>query len=200
MVDRQDLKQILSTLIVAIALPPAAVAGTNGVHELRIAIDDGTPDGQLFIDLDDRSGVDLRDLQIGESQSVVDGQGRAVLVTRTEQGLTVNVDGRVIDTPDFAADIDTGSFNQGTDIDIQKEVVIVDSTAAATHEGITIISSQPIDDATRETLRAVLLSAGHSNDIVFLDGEGPHSETHDTAGTGKHRQIRVISQEINATN
>ena len=45
--------------------------------------------------------------------------------------------------------------------------------------GVTVISGEPIDDVTRESIRSALISSGHDGEVNFIDqsddGEGPHA-------------------------
>ena len=74
--------------LLAVALftiPLVVLAEVVQKHELRIAIDDGSADGQLFVNLDDAaSGIDLASLQVGESQSIVDESGRRSTTTAVD--------------------------------------------------------------------------------------------------------------------
>jgi hypothetical protein len=198
--DKLKLNGFLSLLIVAVGLPLGAIAGTAERHELRIAIDDGSEDGQVFIELHDDSGVNVRDLQVGESQSVVDAQGRPVLVTRLEDGLEFNVDGRIIELPELVADAANLGPGEYAGVESEKEVIVVNSKFAADEGGVTIISDEPIDEATRDGIRALLSSAGYTDGVVFLDAAGPQGGSGDAHHGTRHRQIKVISQEVNATN
>lgn len=188
--------------VAAIALPLAAAASDRN-YELRIAIDDGTPNGQRFIELDDAtSGIDFDSLQMGESQSIVDASGRTMLVTRTAQGFELNVDGRIIELPPLDGD-PVGGLNVAdpgnTAVEIERQLRVVDTTAEA-DDAITIISSSAIDAATRETIRQALRSAGHDADVEFIDAAGLSVTTEaNRTGSGVDRRVKIISREINAT-
>lgn len=189
------------------ALPLLAGADITTKHELRIAIDDGTPDGQMFIDLDDAgSGVDLHDMQIGESRSIVGESGRSVLVTRVANGLELNVDGRIVEVPDFSGSPDFLHLaaNDGVSIDHEmiRAVHVVDAgSAVAGDDGIVIVSPGRIDDATRDGIRSLLSSAGHADDVVFLDAESGIHQGHEIDEEHRIRVIeRKIERKVNATN
>lgn len=193
---------ITAVLVAAFALPLAA-AESDRNYELRIAIDDGTPDGQLFIELDEAtSGIELDGLQIGESQSIVDSSGRTLLVTRTSEGFELNVDGRIIELPPLDDDPVGGMNPAGPDdsaIEIERHVRVVDATATSA-DVITIISSAAIDEATREAIRQTLGAAGHDADVEFIDATGlPMTTEANRNGSQVERRVKVISREIDAT-
>ncbi|MDX1482657.1 MAG: hypothetical protein R3315_13320 [Woeseiaceae bacterium] len=193
---------IIAACVAAIAFSVAAAASDRN-YELRIAIDDGTPDGQLFIELDDAtSGVDFDGLQVGESQSIVDSSGRNVLVTRTAKGFELNVDGRVIELPPLDGDPAGGlraADSQDATIEIERHLHAVDP-AANGDDTITISSSSAIDEATRESIRQALRSAGHDADVEFIDTAGlPVTTEMNRTGSRVEKRVKVISREINAT-
>jgi len=125
----------------------------------------------------DDIGFDLDDLQIGETRSIVDEQGRSVLITRGESGFSFNIDGKIIELPDFAA-IEGEDFHwvtDGTDADVNVQVVRKHGNARIADTGSTVIvSPEPIDQATRTSIQSVLESAGYDSDVEFIDHEGSH--------------------------
>ena len=90
----------LISMTAAMVLASAAYASEDMHTKMKIAWVDGSDDGDVHIELDSAElGFDLHDMQVGENQSFVDGSGRNVLVTREEDGFTLNVDGKVIELP-----------------------------------------------------------------------------------------------------
>lgn len=178
-------------------------------HErhMMIAIDDGS-DNQVLVELDDsQSAISMHDMQLGESRSLVDEQGRSVLVTRTEDGLEFNVDGKVVEVPVFENSIHgsaTATLIAGaTDMDVDIEM----ASTTAVHVGgmlgddkVTIISGAAIDPATRDSIKAILTSAGHTGDVVFIDREAHAADNDSVANVHEARRVKVISREVNATN
>lgn len=185
------------------AMSMFAIADVTTMRELRIAIDDGTPDGQFFIDLDDAgSGIDLSDMQMGESRSIVGESGRSVLVTRVANGLELNVDGRIVEVPDFAESPDFVHPAANDAVSVDQELIravhVVDAGSAVVgDDGIVIVSPGRIDDATRDGIRSLLSSAGHADDVTFLDAE---SGVHQGHAIDEDREIRIIERKVNATN
>lgn len=191
---------LLASVVSGIAI------GGEQRHErkLQIAIDDGTGDGQLFIDMDGgATGIDLDDLQLGETRSLVDSQGRPILITRTGDGFELNVDGKQIELPNidhppgssWAPDHDTD-----IDVDVTRELRIERVSGA---NGVTIISGKTIDEATRSGIRALLLSSGYDSEVIFVDGNNAAMQiygTHNADQAEVRRHVKIISKEISATN
>ncbi len=93
----------LETSILALAalgLTAASLADEVQKTRMKIAIIDDSGDGETRITLDsDELGFNLHDLQEGESQTVTDASGKNVLVTRTADGFSLDVDGETIEVP-----------------------------------------------------------------------------------------------------
>ena len=174
------------------------------IHErkLQIAIDDGTGDGQFFIDMDDGDALDLDDLQLGETRSVVDNNGRPILITRTENGIELNVDGKQIALPDVTQAVDANWVAGVADVEVDvAHAVRVERFGS--ERGVTIISGKEIDEATRSGIRSLLSSAGYSSDVNFVDGESMAIRIDGAQGAMQqdvHRHVKVISKEVSATN
>ncbi len=191
-----------TAVLLASLFPALAVAGQAHQQKLVIAIDDGTEDGQVFINVDDaQDAIDIDKLQVGESRSIVDEQGRSILLTKTETGLDLNVDGRVIALPsydDAQADLEAAGVHPDSDVEIERRIRVERTIDGG--DPVTIISNGVIDDATKEQIRSILSSSGQTGDVVFIDGHGLHDATsavHD--GHDAHR-VKIISKEISATN
>lgn len=174
------------------------------IHErkLQIAIDDGTGDGQFFIDMDDGDALDLDDLQLGETRSVVDNNGRPILITRTEDGIELNVDGKQIALPDVTRAVDANWVAGAGDVEagVAHEVRV---ERLGSEQGVTIISGKEIDEATRSGIRSLLSSGGYSSDVNFVDGESMAIRldgAHGAMQQNVHRHVKVISKEVSATN
>ena len=197
------IRRACAGILLMTAMSMFAIADVTTMHELRIAIDDGTPDGQFFIDLDDAgSGIDLSDMQMGESRSIVGESGRSVLVTRVANGLELNIDGRIVEVPDFAESPDFVHLAANDAVSIDQEMiravhVVDDGSAVVGDDGIVIVSPGRIDDATRDGIRSLLSSAGHADDVTFLDAE---SGVHQGHAIDEEREIRIIERKVNATN
>ena len=118
---------------------------------------------------------DPHELQEGESRSIVDDSGRAILITKHADGLEFQVDGKTIKMPllegagiGYATDYQAMGVAAAQPVDVR---VVSDQTAEVSHgmDGITILSGKPLDQATQESIRSVLLSAGHSGEVRFVD-------------------------------
>ena len=90
------------SLVAASVLASAALAGEEMQTKMKMVVVDGDADGEVRLELDsDELGFDLHDMQVGENQSIVDSQGRNVLVTREEDGFSFDIDGKKIRLPAF---------------------------------------------------------------------------------------------------
>ena len=137
--------------------------------EIKVISDDGGDRTHFVLDSDEL-GFSLHDMQIGENQSVVDKEGRAVLITRTEDGYSFEVDGKTIDMPAF----------DGMHPGMAPHAMMED-------EGVMIISGKEIDAATQQVIRTALETAGHESVHFVGGGEG-----------GPHR-IHVIEKVVEVT-
>jgi hypothetical protein len=200
MTEKPGINALLSLLILAVGLPMGATADQATKQALKIAIDDGTPHGQLFINLDDAETVSLHDMQVGESRSIIDDSGRSILVTRTDQGLEINVDGRVIQLPAIDDGMDVHLAGDAETVNIEKKMVFVSKAGDADKAGITIISGRAIDESTRDSIRSLLASAGYETDVRFIDSSKLQGADGDAHAGMHHRHIRVLTEERDATN
>ncbi len=162
-----------SALLVGLAA--AAVAGDEA--EMNIAIEvvgeDGLHGRHFMINSAD-FGFDLDEMQVGESRSIVDESGRAILVTRGEEGFSFNIDGETIELPHLAGGEHGGMHwvGGGDDADINVHVMR-DINVTTLHEmsGTTIMSPKPIDAATQQAIKSLLESAGYGDEVSFVDHE-----------------------------
>jgi len=122
---------------------------------------------------------DVDDLAVGESRTIENESGKTVTITRAEEGLNFDVDGKTVMVPDMGehgthmAFVGDGTMQE--DIDVQ---VTGDAHVMRAHhpEGVTIISGTPLDESVRESIRSVLISAGSNEEVTFIDGseDGNH--------------------------
>lgn len=173
-------KQVV-VFMAAILFAATAYSGDEGHHkmEIKVVVDGGDGETRIVIDSDDL-GFDLHDMQIGENHSIVDKEGRSILVTRVEDGLTFEVDGKTIEMPLFGGDDGMHVWAAAADVDhvsdIDVHVMHVGMTAdAMAMDGVMIFSGKEIDEATQQVIRVALESAGHEN-VRFAGGDdgGPH--------------------------
>ena len=63
---------------------------------------------------------------------------------------------------------------------------------AGAQNGVTIISGNNMDAVTKQQIRDVLSSSGHTGEVTFVDGSGSHDD---------HAQrVHVITKEVDVTN
>lgn len=170
-----------------------ALAQDTMQTKIAIVVEDGA-DAPLRIDLDSTAmGFDLHDLQVGENRSVVDSEGRTILITRNTNTFTFDVDGRTVDVPIVRGDHDVDVVVHGG----HASVVDIDVMASAAGEGISpmdgtmILTAEPVDTATQDAIRSLLESAGHSGSVLFIDREhadGPQ-------GLKVIKKVEVVSED-----
>jgi hypothetical protein len=154
-----NIRQI--TAIAAITLLAcSAYAGAEQHTKMKIKVvsDDGDGETRLVLDSDEL-GFSLHDMQVGENQSIVDREGRPVLVTRTADGFEFEVDGKTIQMPDVDGHV------------IRKHAGSPPHPMAM-RDDVVIVSGKKIDEATKKVIREALEAAGHES-VHFADGHGP---------------------------
>jgi hypothetical protein len=118
-------------------------------------------------------GFNLHDMQEGENRSIIDESGRSVLVTRTADGFTFNIDGEIVEMPAlFGGHHGMVWSEDGEEVDVNRHV-IHRTQIAGRHDmnGTMIISGKPIDAATQQQIKLLLESAGYDSDVNFIDRE-----------------------------
>ncbi|MGI9202704.1 MAG: hypothetical protein ACR2Q3_01770 [Woeseiaceae bacterium] len=141
---------------------------------IKVVVDgDAAGDNSAFQWSSDAMGFDLQDLVVGETRTIENESGQPVTITRGEDGFTMDIDGQTVDLPNLGehgahmAFVDTDGLDH--DIDVQ---IIDDTHATGAHQadGVTIISSKPLDASVRESIKSVLMSAGNNDAVTFIDG------------------------------
>lgn len=151
------------------------------------------------------SGIDLNALQIGESQSIVADDGRSILVTKQEDGLRFDVDGESVVVPDIGNvnDIHGGphvtnmafvSADGVTEFDHDVDVTFVadglaEGHAMASAGGTMIMTKEPLDQATQDSIKSLLQSSGNNDEVTFID-----------SGTAGGRQLHVVKKTVEVSN
>ena len=170
------------TMLAVIGLFATTVWSGEEMHRtMKIAIVEADGDSETRIELDsDDLGFNLHEMQVGENRSIVDKEGRSILVTRGEENYTFEVDGKTIEMPAFGGHdsagvwVSKGEFAPDVDVDVR---VMHEGMApmAMGMEGVMIVSEKEIDEATQQIIRTALESAGHEN-VQFAGGHegGPH--------------------------
>ena len=187
----------MKPLRVAIFTAAALLLGAAGAGEeqqTKIEIKIADSEGDTHVSLNsDALGFDLSEMQVGETRSVVDSDGRSVLVTREEQGFKLNVDGKEIELPEVsgahgAVFVTADSDGYGSDVDVQMHTASSVSAAIA-DAGIMIISDKKIDEATQEGIRSFLMSSGYDSDVKFINAERAHDD----------HSVKVIKKQVEVT-
>ncbi len=116
-------------------------------------------------------------MQVGENRAVVDKNGQNVLITREENGFRFDVDGKTIRTP----------LHHAPHAPLAHLPLPPPVPGSA---GTTIISSEPIDEATQQAIEQLLEAAGHDADVRFIDRRAPRD--------GRH-EVRIIEKRVDRT-
>ena len=186
----------LALVLAALGIATAAFAGEHMKTKMAIAVFDSDSHGEVRLDLDsDELGFDLHDMQEGENRSIVDESGRSILITREADGYRFDVDGKTIKMPLFDNELHSAVWMSDGglgDFDFDLDAMH-DFSVAGAHgmDGVMIVSQKPIDEATQQTIKSMLQSAGHGDEVRFIDTDG--------ADGGPH-MIKVIEKKVEVTN
>ncbi len=182
----------LATLVATVLFAAAAYSSEQIHHkmEIKVIADDGNGGTHFVLDSDDLD-FNLHDMQVGENQSIVDKDGRSILITRGEDGFTFDVDGKTIEMPLFEGHDDgrvwvAGGPHMG---DVEFDVRVMHdgmASRAMGRDGVIIISRNEIDEATQQIIRTALESAGHES-VHFTGGHG--GGLHEMVFIEKHVEV-----------
>jgi hypothetical protein len=183
----------------------AAIAGEQHKMKIEVAVSGDGEEQEVFEWHSDGSEID--DLKIGESKTITDDDGNEITMTRTEDGMEIEVDGENIELMHMGSDIDVDVLHdKNAKVFIhgehESEDVMVESHKSVkivkTHDsdGVTIISGDEIDEETRARLEEVLKDAGKDGKVMFLDGS---ELSGDEQAHGKH-EVRIIKKKVDVTN
>lgn len=175
----------------------AAIAGEE--HRIEIAIN-GDDNGLSEFRFDSRdAGIDLYELEVGETRTYTDDDGNDVNVTRNKDSFEFEVAGDEIIVADLMHDEHDLRLlhlaHEGEELAIEKhhKVHMVETDVDA---GVTIISGDEIDVDTRARIEQVLKEADKDGEIVFVDS----SDLSGDEGADRKHEVRIIKKQINVTN
>ncbi len=184
--------------VAAIGLFGVAVAQDQTRVQIEVISDDANHDA-VRIELDsDEMGFNLHDMQEGENRSIVDKDGRTILVTRNADGYSFDVDGKTIDMPLVVSGhhgvvIADAEHGENVDVRVMKYGGVgtpsqYGNVATPVHmDGTMIMTGQPVDEATQQAIKSLLQSAGHEGEVRFIDRERMHEQ---------HQQVRVVKELV----
>jgi hypothetical protein len=164
-----------ATLLATILFATAAYSGEKEHHkmEIKVIAEDGGDATHLTLDSDDL-GFNLQDMQLGENRSIVDKDGRSILVTRGEETFSFDIDGKTIEIPVFDGHGDgnvwASKVDHVEDIDVRVMHEGMAPNVMVEGEAVMIFSGKAIDEATQQIIRTALKSAGHEN-VHFAGGD-----------------------------
>ena len=142
-----------------------ATAGEDGrTVEIKVVKSGDGADSQVHWIGD---GSEFDDLAPGESKTLKDG----VTVTRTDDGMTIDVDGEQIVMPDVGqhmAYVGNTEIHEDVDVHVVRMHKEHAKPVHALHDGIVVASATEIDADTQETIRSVLASAGYADEVNFV--------------------------------
>lgn len=178
-------------LAASMVVAAAASAEVEEQHQMKVVVAGpmGDESAAFHWIASGASGFDLHAMQVGEIQSIVDESGRAVLITRDEEGYRFEVDGKTIMLPvlpprgEFVPIDDIADGPGNFDVEIIREDFTMPAHGANT---VTIISDEPLDATIQESIKAVLQSAGRDDTVTFVDRGA-------TFGAG---QLQVIRKSV----
>lgn len=182
-------RKLLAT-VAALGFAMSAFAGDGNHMSMSIAVIDDATQELVRVDLDDGMlGFRLADMQVGENRAVVDKNGQNVLITREEDGFRFDVDGKTIRTPLHRAPGvgEHDVFVMGSPHANAAPMEPLPPLPPPGLTGTTIISSEPIDEATQQAIEQLLEAAGHDADVRFIDHQAP--------GNGRH-EVRIIEKRV----
>lgn len=175
-------------LTASLVMAAPVTAQVEQEHEMKIVVAGTMGDEPTTIHWigSGDSGFNMHDMQVGETQSIVDESGRTVLITRQGEGFKFEVDGKTIMIPEMTQ---RGQYvtladgpNMSADFDVE---VIADDFTTHDSNTVTIISSEPLDTTTQESIKAVLQSAGRDDTVTFIDG-----------GSTQAQQVKVVRKRV----
>jgi len=186
-----------AVLLWAFLLATAAIAGEEHRTKIEIAVDDDESGHQSFKFDSKDAGFDLHDMTVGETRELTGESGDKALVTRTEDGFVMEVNGEKIDLSNMHDMDDAHVVHMSVDGDHEKMKKHKKVRMIKTEDdnSVTILSGKPIDEETRERIRELLESAGQDGEVVFID----HNELTAAGAHGRH-EVRIIKKEVDVTN
>jgi len=191
------LMRTLKLAVIAVLVTFAAATFADEEHQMKFEIivaEDGADESTKIHWSSDNADFDMQDMQVGESRSIVDDEGRAILITRAADGFKMDIDGKTIELPELPGMGPHGAhmaFVDGGDMDIDVQVIGAgDFTTSGGPEGVTVITDEALDESTKASIRAVLQSAGRDDEVTFIDGSG--------GSDGKH--VKIIRKHVEMVN
>jgi len=187
----------LATTIIFVAAPAYAQEEEHEIKMQVIVSGDGSESENVINWTSNDPNIDFQNMQVGESQAIVDESGRSVLVTKEADGLRFDVDGESVVIPDMGdmhgSTMTMVSADGMVDIDHDIDVQLIGgghAMASPVTEGVMIITKEPLDATTQESIRSLLQSVGNNDEVTFIDGNnGPG---------GRH--VKVIRKTVELKN
>jgi hypothetical protein len=184
------MKTLSLTVACLAALALVSLTQAEEAHKIKLILDGSPESGRITIEADD--------LAIGETRSYTSEKGRPVLVTRGENGLEIDVDGKktVIDLlPSDGEGFELHTFGHegepGEGGQAKTRVIVKKmggNGQVLIHEGDTAIDIKDgkivLDDSQGKEVRIIRLGEGDGKHLRILDG-------HDKDGQAKKVHVMV---------
>lgn len=190
--------------VFALVLGAAAIAGEKHRMHVELALDDDQTGAQIFRFDSKEAGFDLQDMQVGESRTITGTSGETALVTRSEDGFEFDVNGQKIRMGDIGAAHGfaiaqsqhhaDALVNVDEDVHVAHAIKVIKVDGTDADNAATIITGGELDEATKQQIRDVLLSSGHTGEVTFIDtnsAQGDHASV---------ERVHIIRQEVDVTN
>lgn len=181
----------------AFLIATAALAGEQRRTQITIAVDGDDGAQKEFEWHSDSADFAIDELAIGDSKTLTNEDGNEVTVMRTENGLEFEIEGEKIELIDIDVLHDghekliVHEGHEDGNIVIKKhqnvKVIKTDDTS-----GVTVVSTNEIDDETRKKIKEALGDEA----VLFIDG----SELSGDEQVHEKREVRIIRKETDVTN
>ncbi|MBT8136295.1 MAG: hypothetical protein KJO54_04685 [Gammaproteobacteria bacterium] len=161
------------TLMATLLIVAAASAGDKRVEAYKFMFDGAN--GPVEVELNsDTMGFGLQELAPGDVRTTVTEDGSSITISRLDETFSLATDGEVFEIPARHGPPSAGHreimmMHHGDG----KHPVLAHRRASP--DGLMIVSSEPLDETTRATIRDALSAAGIVQDIDFV-APGPAGE------------------------
>ena len=111
----------LTVFLWGFLIATAAVAGEEHKTEIKIEITSDGSEPHSFKWHSNDPNADFSTMEVGETRTLEGGNGKEVAVTKTEDGLVFDIDGKKIDVIDFHGD-GYEMIDMDEDVHVEKDI------------------------------------------------------------------------------
>jgi hypothetical protein len=158
--------------VFALVLGAAAFAGEEHRMHVELALDDDQTGAQVFRFDSQDAGFNLHDMQVGESRTITGESGETALVVRTEDGFEFDINGKKIQMGDVGAAHGfaiaqsqhhaDALINMDEDVHVEHAIKVIKVGSVDSENVVTIIAPNSLDETTKQQIRDVLSTSGHT--------------------------------------